>query len=235
MRRVLGAPSVWTWRMWYITHYLVFFTELRHVRFSNFVELGVLINSSDAKMAIQGNGYGPRKQIWLFWRMRSWHINIVESTVSIDVKRPQLCISKLQASMTRNLVGWQLEPDKSKLRFVVISLHVHVFQLAIWHWRGTRTSSMLNGLFEMQNSMNKHKSSILEIKSYWEANYLQAAGVVRIDCIVSCSTKEEIHRVVLFAFGRDWLYLTESKLCLRCQRNWFIVRKLLGFFMITSS
>lgn len=75
-------------------------------------------------------------------------------------------------------------------------------------WRGTRTSSMLNGLMEMQISMNKHKSSILEIKSDWEANYLQAAWVVRIDCIVSCSTKEEIHRVVLFAFGRDWLYQT---------------------------
>lgn len=48
------------------------------------------------------------------------------------------------------------------------------------------------------------------------------------------STKKEIHRVVLFAFGRDWLYLTESKLSLRSQRNWFIVRKLLGIFMITS-
>lgn len=109
-------------------------------------------------------------------------------------------------------------------------------RISVGYWTLTwkRTSSMLNGLIDMQNSMNKHKSSILEIKSFEKRITSKQLGVVRIDCIVSCSTKEEIHRVVLFAFGRDWLYLTESKLCLRSQRNWFIVRKLLGIFMITS-
>ncbi|CCI42635.1 unnamed protein product [Albugo candida] len=43
---------------------------------------------------------------------------------------------------------------------------------------------------------------------------------LRIDCIVSYFTEEEIHRVVLHAINRDWLCSTESN---RSLSNWISV------------
>lgn len=111
---------------------------------------------------------------------------------------------------------------------ITLRIDVKCPELRITRWGSRITSTFLTWLVSNAVKHNHQLCYMAPLKNsfpWTNTNprrkvYQITSKHLRIDCIVSYFTEEEIHRVVLHAISRDWLCSPESK---RSLSNWISV------------